>query len=760
MTNFNRFLKSTKMKKLALLLAVAWYCSTSYGQYLPGERWLPEGQIPALVANLHNSRTDAQRANALLELGYWYLYKDGEHRNDLDSGLLYARLLGDLGARSHNESLVQEALLLSGILHMEQKDFPAAERLLPAMNDTSRLKLLLCLTIFNCQTAGALYEDNRFLDSAVTYCEMAMKLVLKTKVQLNGTVLALEQIAHQYKRRHLPALAEKYYLLTRNYTDDQGHPAAARVYSNLSILYAGEGNFYKGMEYGLKAEAALHANSRAEDIAAVYNSLGSLSNMQGKPDRVIYYYGKLLADPKRFNITLNMYSVMSGYCNSLITLGRTAEIWPLLQSVQRRLPLATNMDRCYFHLTQARAYEDLKQIGQAEEQFQEAIRYAKLANIADARLYFYLGRLYFDSGAIAKAVEHLRIAAAKLRVENNAIVASNLQYLAKAEAAMGRHQVAYELLVKSKALSDSMFTVGKARLTDELETQYQTSKKEADLRAKEANILLLNNQADARRKITFLVIALLLVIVALLCWLFWSKLRSNKVISDKNTLLQQLVRDKSWLLKEMHHRVKNNLHTIVSLLESQSAYLQDDALEAIQHSQSRVFSMSLIHQKLYQADDNKTVDMADYVPELIDYLKESFSIYRSVRIVMDIDHTAFNVEDAVPLGLIINEAVTNSMKYAFTDGEPGEIRIRLTATTDDLFELVMADNGKGLNKDFDIGSSTSLGFHLIRGLSEQIGAQLQIVNENGVKIIVSGISAYRTIKVKAMEHELKEQIAL
>jgi two-component sensor histidine kinase len=118
------------------------------------------------------------------------------------------------------------------------------------------------------------------------------------------------------------------------------------------------------------------------------------------------------------------------------------------------------------------------------------------------------------------------------------------------------------------------------------------------------------------------------------------------------------------------------------------------------------------------------------------------------------------VEDAVPLGLIINEAVTNSMKYAFKNDQNGEIDISLKPTGVDKYELIMADNGTGLSEDFRLEDIKSLGFQLIKGLSEQLEAQLKIVNENGLKIILSGISVHKTSRVKAMEKELKDQTNL
>ena len=118
------------------------------------------------------------------------------------------------------------------------------------------------------------------------------------------------------------------------------------------------------------------------------------------------------------------------------------------------------------------------------------------------------------------------------------------------------------------------------------------------------------------------------------------------------------------------------------------------------------------------------------------------------------------VEEAVPLGLIINEAVTNSMKYAFAADQQGEIRISMKASGPDEYELLLADNGTGLGEGFDLEHVTSLGFQLIKGLSEQLGAQLDIVNGDGLTIRLSGISVYRTSKVKTMEQELKEQMRM
>lgn len=800
------------MKRLMLAMAAALFFCPGYTQYVPDGKMVDPNKISGLLDRLHKDLSNSQRAATLLDLGYGYLYKKGENKNDLDSGLVFSAQLTGLATHMGSPVYRQEALLLTSLLRMEGDDMTGSEKLFSAMDDTTRLKALLGLATFCNEAAATNPEDRRMLDLAARYVEAALPLAIKTRLHFRWTVGTVEVTANHYRSRHLIPLAEKYFLLTLQSTDATGYPSTSRVYSNLSIVYTTEGNFYKAMDYGIRAEKALTGQSTDADVAHVYNCLGGLNAVQERPEKVLYYYGKLLSEPLRYRDLLQFYGVVATYCANLQKLNRVNEVLPYMRKMQQVAPPKTNMDHYFANMALGRCYRELRDFEAAEKCFLDGVKYAEAGRISTGGINYHLGLLYYQFDQFEKAVTVFKMAEKKMSVENSPLIAMNSLALAKAEAALADHENAYRSLLKSKTLSDSIFTVGKARLTDELETQYQTSRKEAELRSKEENILVLHHnarrmeqeskireaelkeasligqrneialqlkakefevlqqnslkqQADidrakARRKVTFLIIVLLSVIVALLCWLFWSKLRSNKVISDKNDLLQQLVKDKSWLLKEMHHRVKNNLHTIVSLLESQSIYLQDDALQAIQHSQSRIFSMSLIHQQLYQSDDSKTIDMATYVPELVGYLKESFSLYRTVHIHLDIDHMAFNVDEAVCLGLIINEAVTNSMKYAFGVGQQGDIYIRLKATRDDEFELVLADNGRGLQKDFDYGKPNSLGFQLINGLSEQLQASLAIVNDNGLKIVVSGISAYRTNKVKAMENELKQHWAI
>ena len=211
----------------------------------------------------------------------------------------------------------------------------------------------------------------------------------------------------------------------------------------------------------------------------------------------------------------------------------------------------------------------------------------------------------------------------------------------------------------------------------------------------------------------------------------------QKEINTKNLSLHHMVEEKEWLLKEIHHRVKNNLHTITSLLESQSAYLENDALTAIRDSQHRVYAMSLIHQKLYQPEKNATaIDMPMYLHELVDYLNDSFEARHQIKFQMDTEPIELDISLAVPVGLILNEAITNAMKYAFPGQKEGLINISIKKTGAKKFLFAVADNGIGLPEGFDINKVNSLGMKLMKGLSDDIMAKFKIENLSGTKISI------------------------
>jgi two-component sensor histidine kinase len=240
-----------------------------------------------------------------------------------------------------------------------------------------------------------------------------------------------------------------------------------------------------------------------------------------------------------------------------------------------------------------------------------------------------------------------------------------------------------------------------------------------------------------QRNITFAGIAMLIVIAGLAYNGYRHKRQSNILINKKNEALEGLLSEKNWLLKEVHHRVKNNLQIVMSLLSSQSAYLENNAaIEAIRESQNRVQAISLIHQKLYSSNNVASINMQTYVADLMSYLADSFDTRRrGIQIEQVIELFNLDIAQAVPLGLILNEAVTNAIKYAFDD-EGGQIIIAAQLLSKGNLLLTITDNGKGLQDDFNLKAASSLGMEMMKALSKQLGGEFDVKNKAGVSISI------------------------
>lgn len=217
--------------------------------------------------------------------------------------------------------------------------------------------------------------------------------------------------------------------------------------------------------------------------------------------------------------------------------------------------------------------------------------------------------------------------------------------------------------------------------------------------------------------------------------------KQQKIIGQKNNSLQHLVEEKEWLLKEVHHRVKNNLQTVLSLLESQARHLSNEALYAIQDSRNRVYAMSLIHKKLYESTGVAAIDMPEYLRELIQHVRESSGDNNHIIFQMNFERVAFDVSQAVPIGLIVNEAITNSIKHAFPDKTEGsQISISLSQAASKV-ELCISDNGKGLPETYEsMEGASGLGLKLMKGLTEDIEGRFTMKSGPGLMIRISFIA--------------------
>ncbi|NHF57798.1 sensor histidine kinase [Flavobacteriaceae bacterium TP-CH-4] len=187
------------------------------------------------------------------------------------------------------------------------------------------------------------------------------------------------------------------------------------------------------------------------------------------------------------------------------------------------------------------------------------------------------------------------------------------------------------------------------------------------------------------------------------------------------------IKEKENLLKEVHHRVKNNLQTISSLLSLQSRNIQDaDIKKMLKSSQNRVIAMAMIHEMLYLREDSTQIDYGSYVRELVEHLVRSVKgTSANIDLDIDIPEMTFNIDTAIPLGLLVNEAVTNTLKYGILEDSKGQIFIRMRKGKQDDFELYIGDNGVGFSEETTHRNSKSLGLKLIHKLVRQLRGSLK-----------------------------------
>ena len=196
------------------------------------------------------------------------------------------------------------------------------------------------------------------------------------------------------------------------------------------------------------------------------------------------------------------------------------------------------------------------------------------------------------------------------------------------------------------------------------------------------------------------------------------------------------LREKEVLLKEIHHRVKNTMQVIISLLRFQADKIEDKPYaNMFEESQNRIKSMALIHERLYQSKDFSNIDFNKYVETLLNELFISFGVNRNrVKMTINIKDVSFDLENAIPCGLILNETVSNSLKYAFPKNREGEIKISLWAVNGDALELIIGDDGVGIPENVDLENAESLGLYIIKMLTEyQLGGVIELNREKGTE---------------------------
>lgn len=692
-----------------------------------------------LLKELRQSKPDNSRLKILHDLGNYYLNKPlGEKKLNLDTAKYYFNKELELGEALNDTSRYGK---FEGLGKLGEVCF--------ANHDQAAGKAYFISIIKHYQDSHDLYNQadilewlgEKEIDPSEQVGAFKESLEIFQKLGMTDRVIGIEgKLAGFYCSQNKYDLARQ---ICNRVVSQYQHTnyRLDHIYGMLSTINRYQGNLNQALYYILKSikvgeskgDTSQFANG---ELALVYQDLG-------ETEKSIYYYKRAIALREKYrDMPQEQIFRTAGFVvQGLIKLKRPNEGLKYIEYLEKRHPHDSKLIAAVIQQIKAYCYEALNEFKLAEKNYLAMMNNYNEAGAAlemiDLAKYD-IARFYVHQKKYKQAAGFLRGGLTKI----NAPRSRDFELLFfQVDSAKGDYRSALSHFRQYKTLSDSIFNEAKSRQIEELQIQYQTNQKEKDIKLLTKSNQIKDNiarQANTSRNLALGGILLVILFTGLLYYNYRLKQRANIEIKEKNEALNQLVKDKEWLVKEIHHRVKNNLQIIIGLLQRQSSYIEnEEALAVIQNSEHRMQSIALIHQKLYQSDDMALIDMADYIDGFVSYLKEYLDPQNRLVFLREVDPIQLDVAQAVPVGLILNEAITNAIKYAFPEDGYGLIKIVLTEINENNYLLIIADNGQGLGRGFNIEECHSLGMKLIKGLSKQLNGSLEIISEKGLTLKIS-----------------------
>jgi two-component sensor histidine kinase len=519
----------------------------------------------------------------------------------------------------------------------------------------------------------------------------------------------------------------------------------AQSYTEISHDYEKTGDLSNALKSIILAAQKYETIGKVEGTGMAYSQIGTIYLLQGNRELAISYMNKALSVHKEIG-------AYDSYADDLNNLGEIYRLnnqyWLALQNFTEAIAIfrknndsiniayvsgniglvyaaINQMDSANFYLSAAT--EILNQKG---DFYPIAVYLIEIANI------------YLKQGNSIEALEKAKEALALSERENfkeqnrdankllSDIYVRGNDY-EKAFFALNEYYKSRDSISNSKIVSDMA----------EMRTEYEVSKKETEIKGLQA-VNTLRNRISFGLGIGFLLVTLLTIILVRMN----KKVRiTNRLLTiqkaeveQKNEIIRTSLIEKETLLKEIHHRVKNNLQIISSLLNLQSQNVKNrKAIEAFSESQRRLHSIALVHQKLYQNDNLARINVKEYLEDLVETIHLSFySKAKSISYHINIADVNLDVDTAVPLGLIINELVTNAYKYAFNTANEGTLTIVLNREEEHLYRLIVRDNGHGLPENLNMDETESLGLKLVSILVKQLEGTIKVKSNNGAEFSI------------------------
>lgn len=526
-----------------------------------------------------------------------------------------------------------------------------------------------------------------------------------------------------------------------------------KLLSGIAQLYITQGKYELGLTYAFKALDTQKKLGGGEALGEQYRTLGWVYMDLQDYDKSLTYFQQALDV-----FTTEKYAMGIGLVNEDLGGAYTKK---------------NNYDKgLLFYKKALTIYEDIGYesgisgaiygLGRVHKylgNYEEALGYGKRSLELDLKIgtpetvlysYFGLGELYFAMGKFKEAYQHTK-QSFDMSKQLNFIeyTKQTSELLVKITRKQGRYKEALTFQDEYLAAKDSLFNQKNILDLAEQEADFRHEKealKDSIANAEKEKVMMaqLNAEkavsAQKEQQLYFsLGGAVILLLAAGYSYNRYRFINDQKIIiEEQKHHVDRKNEENELLLKEIHHRVKNNLQIVSSLLNLQTQGAEDETtLAAMTEGQNRIQAMALIHQGLYQNTEMATIKFQEYTEQLLAQLVGIYSDGKQIQKEVDAGDIELDIDTAIPLGLILNELITNSFKYAFTDMMEGSLKIELSQKAEDEYLLTVQDSGKGLPNDFNLKKAKSIGLKLVKGLSRQLHGKFDYKFESGAKFTIS-----------------------
>jgi two-component system, sensor histidine kinase PdtaS len=576
--------------------------------------------------------------------------------------------------------------------------------------------------------------------SRLSDMDTAFLLTRKTLSLLDQTPAKQEQDWHRRARVKATYYLGTFYSYTGALDTALGHlndalrmATANKDLHHVSLVNGGLGNFYfnqanfpEALRYYFTALALDEKRGYREGVSVRLSNIGTIYDTQKEYLKALGYYQRAIAILREMNDSVHI-SVQLGNIgivyHELRDFAKARRYYLQALAIDRRQGNKNGMSRNLNNL--GSIYQEEKQYDSAKICFDEGLVLAKEQGNPDLEA-THLGNL----GAVARRTADFRTAESRLKraiaiaeeIASPEAVSEFEHELSQVYAETGRHREALEHFRKHIATRDSLFSEENTAKNVRLEMNYEFTKKEAVAKARHEEELL-RMEAEAQRQkqmklLMFIIVALTLMLLVILKRAYDNKKRLAEFLAVESD-------HKEALLQEVHHRVNNNFQIISSLLTLQENSSDNEKVNRLlQQSQGRIQSLSTLHELLYQKETLLDVNMRDYLEKVLDFHREVLvSRGSDVKITTNVSPVTFSTRVAVPVALIVNELVTNSIKYAFREGETGLISVTLVPDQGAIgsWKLEVSDNGHGMGDNAKTRHG-SIGLRLVNMMAKQLKA--------------------------------------